>query len=50
MKKCMVTYLPSYNMKDENDKPRTAEEADVTYPYMNMGNVHRMFITYIHRT
>ena len=22
----------------------------VTYPYMNMGNVHRMFITYIHRT
>ena len=21
----------------------------VTYPYMNMWNVHRMFITYIHR-
>ena len=23
-------------------------ESDVTLPYMNMGNVHRMFITYIH--
>ena len=22
----------------------------VTYPYMNMGNVYRIFITYIHRT
>ena len=22
----------------------------LTYPYINMGNVHRMFITYIHKT
>ena len=23
---------------------------DVTWPYMNLGNVHRMFVTYTHRT
>ena len=34
------------NLADNSHRPFL----NVTYPYMNMGNAHRMFVTYIHRT
>ena len=44
--------LPSTPAQAESQLHSMEEAASsrVTYPYINMGNVHRMFITYIHKT